>query len=77
MKPVFDVLHGMAGFFLQLAEPLLLLAVGIVEVAVGELAPLLLGFTLELVPVAPGLELGWSLTLFWFTSMRMKEKVEK
>ena len=58
MEPVLDVVNGVTGLFLQLAEPFFLLAIGVVEVAIGELAPLLLGFALELVPITARLELG-------------------
>ena len=57
-EPRFDVLHGVAGFLLQLAVPFVLLAVFVVEVVVGELAPLLLGFAFNLVPVAAGFQFG-------------------
>ena len=48
----------MAGFLLQAAVPLVLLAVFVGEVVVGEVAPLLLGFAFEFVPVAASLQLG-------------------
>ena len=58
VKPAFDIFDGVASFFLQLAEPFLLLAVRIMQVAVGELAPFLLGFAFDLIPGAARFELG-------------------
>ena len=58
LKPVLDVFHGVAGFLLQLAEPLILLAISVIEIIIGEVAPLLLGLAFNLVPVTASFELG-------------------
>ena len=58
VEPGFDIVYGVAGFLLQAAVPFVLLAIFVFEVIVGELAPLLLGFALHLVPVAASFQLG-------------------
>ena len=57
-EPSFDVFNSVAGFFLHFAEPFVLLAVLVGQVVIGEVAPLLLGFALYLVPVAASFQLG-------------------
>ena len=52
VEPRFDVVNGFAGFMLQAAKPLILFAFVVGQVVVGEVAPFLLGLTLELVLVA-------------------------
>ena len=58
VEPVLDVINGLAGFLLQLAEPFVLAAFVVGQVVVGQVAPFLLGLAFDVVPVAASFELG-------------------